>query len=99
MLVERGGRPFHMVDGRPKVTTDNPNADYGGQVGWSASNSLSHLINPGKFGINHDNREGIYSDHAGGAYVALADGSVTFLSEETDIATLAKMIGRSAGEL
>ncbi len=98
MVVERGGRPFHMVDGRPKVTTDNPNADNGGQVGWSASNSLSWRTNTHNVGVNHDNRAGIYSDHAGGAYVALADGSVTFLSEETDILTLAKMIGRSDGE-
>ena len=98
MLVERGGRPFHMVDGRPKVTDDNPNADYHGQVGWSASNTISRRINAYHFSINHDNRQGIYSDHAGGAYIALADGSVTFLSESTDIVTLAKMIGRADGE-
>jgi len=98
MLVERGGRPFHMEDGRPKVTTDNPNADYPGQVGWSASNIFGWRINRHDVGANHDNADGIYSDHAGGAYVALADGSVTFLSESTDIATLAKMIGRSDGE-
>ena len=98
MVVERGGRPFHMVDGRPKVTTDNPDGDYGGQNGWSASNSLSFRTNVHNVGVDHDNATGIYSDHAGGAYVALADGSVTFLSESTDIATLAKMIGRSDGE-
>ncbi len=98
ILVERGGRPFHMVDGHPKVTTDNPNAYYGGQAGWSASNTFLYRINYRDVGVNHDNDHGIYSDHAGGAYVVLADGSVTFLSESTDIATLAKMIGRSDGE-
>ncbi len=98
MLVERGGRPIHMVDGRPKVTTDNPNAGYHGQSGWSASNTFFWRINYPDVGVNHDNALGIYSDHAGGAYVALADGSVTFLSESTDIAMLAKMIGRSDGE-
>lgn len=98
MLVERGGRPLHMVDGRPKVTDDNPNAHYPGQTGWSASNSFSRGIHYRDVGVNHDNALGIYSDHAGGAYVALADGSVTFLSESTDLATLAKMIGRSDGE-
>lgn len=98
MLVERGGRPLHMVDGRPKVTTDNPNADYPGQVGWSASSPFDWRINFRDVGINHDNEWGIYSDHVGGASVALADGSVTFLSESTNIATLAKMIGRSDGE-
>ena len=86
------------MDGQPEVTDSNPNADYGGQVGWSASDPVDMRINPNSFGVNHDNRQGIYSDHSAGAYVALADGSVTFLSESTDIATPAKMIGRSDGE-
>ena len=98
MIVERGGRPLHMVDGRPNVTTDNPDADYSGQVGWSASNPFDWRIHFPDVGVNHDNVKGIYANHAGGAYVALADGSVTFLSESTDTATLAKMIGRSDGE-
>ncbi|MDZ4658062.1 MAG: DUF1559 domain-containing protein [Bythopirellula sp.] len=97
MLVERGGRPLHMVDGRPNVTEDHPDARYPGQTGWSTSTSLSYVIHR-DVGVNRDNAFGIYSDHSGGAYVALADGSVTFLSESTDTATLAKMIGRSDGE-
>lgn len=98
MIVERGGRPLHMMDGRPKVTTYNPNSDYPGQVGWSASNPFNWRINFPDVGVNHDNAEGIYSNHTGGANVALADGSVTFLSESTDLASIAKMIGRSDGE-
>ncbi len=98
MLVERGGRPFHMVDGRPNVVQGNTDAHYPGQTGWSASSSLSYVIHYRDVGVNRDNAFGIYSDHASGAYVALADGSVTFLSVSTDIATLAKMIGRSDGE-
>ena len=98
MLFERGGLPLRMVDGRPAVTEDNPNAVYYGQVGWSASDTLAGRIHHPDFGVNHDNRHGIYSDHSGGAYIALADGSITFLSESTDTATLAKMIGRSDGE-
>ncbi len=98
MLVERGGRPLHLVNGHPKVTTDNPNADYGGQIGWSASEPFYYNIHFRNVGINNDNELGIYSLHTGGANVALADGSVAFLSDSTDIATLAKMIGRSDGE-
>ena len=98
MLVERAGRPLHMVDGRPNVTDDNPNADYHGQVGWSASDPIHNRINRFNLGVNHDNQQGIYAEHAGGAYVALADGSVTFLTESTDIITLANMIGRSDGD-
>ena len=98
LLVERGGRPLHMVDGRPEVTMENPNADYPGQTGWSASNTFAWAINGHDVGVNHDNAAGIYSDHASGAYVALADGSVSFLSDSTDFATLTKMFGRSDGE-
>jgi len=94
MIVERGGRPIRMVDGRPAVN----NANYPGQVGWSASNSFLWAMNVSNVGVNHDNAAGIYSDHAGGAYVAMADGSITFLSDSTDFTTLAKMFGRSDGE-
>ena len=58
MLVERGGRPLHMVDGRPKVTTDKTNADYGGQVGWSASAPFYWTIHFHDVGMNHDNELG-----------------------------------------
>lgn len=98
MLVERGGRPYHIVDGRRQVTVDNPDADYGGQSGWSASNSLSFRTHSPTAGVNRDNRRGIYADHSGGAFVALADASVTFISESTDGVTLAKMIGPSEGQ-
>lgn len=97
MLVERGGRPFHMVNGKRHVTEHNPNADPGGQVGWSASNTFSWAVNGDKVGVNQDNDTGIYSTHAGGAYISLADGSVSFLAESTDVATLVQMFGRSDG--
>lgn len=97
MLVERGGRPFHMVDGKRHVTEHNPNADPGGQVGWSASNTFLWAVNGHNIGINHDNNAGIYSTHAGGAFVSFADGSVTFLNESTNTTTLAQMFGRSDG--
>ncbi|QDV22894.1 DUF1559 domain-containing protein [Aureliella helgolandensis] len=98
MLVERGGRPIHLVDGRPKATPDNPDAVYLGQTGWSASNTFVWAINGHNVGINQDNATGIYSSHAGGAYIALADGSVSFLTESTDFHTLARMFGRSDGD-
>ena len=101
MLFERGGRPLHMVDGRPYVTDDNPDASYPGQGGWSASNIFAWAINGARganVGINHDNTTGIYSTHAGGAYIALADGSVSFLSDSTDFQALTRMFGRSDGD-
>ncbi|GAA4459682.1 DUF1559 domain-containing protein [Novipirellula rosea] len=97
MVVERGGRPLHMVDGLPNATSTNPDATYAGQIAWSASNSLTWRLLPGKFSINHDNQQSIYSNHAEGVYVAMSDGSVTYLSESTDLKTLSKMIGRNDG--
>jgi prepilin-type processing-associated H-X9-DG protein len=98
MIVERGGRPLHMVNGRPKVKEDGTDELYGGQSGWSASNFFSRSIHHPDVGVNRDNALGIYSDHAGGANVALADGSIAFLSDSTDVATLAQMIGRADGD-
>lgn len=98
MLVERGGRPVHLVDGRPNVTADNPYADYPGQAGWSASSPFYWRTNFRDVGVNQDNALGAYSNHPGGAPIVLASGAITTLSETTDITTLAKLIGRADGE-
>ena len=98
MLVERGGRPVHLVNGRPNVTNSNPDAIYLGQSGWSSSNTFVWSVNGHNVGVNQDNTRGIYSTHAGGAYVAIADGSVAFLSDSTDFQTLTQMFGRSDGD-
>jgi len=96
MLVERGGRPLRLKDGSTEAATGDE--DYPGQIGWSASAPFVWRINFPDVGVNQDNAQGIYSYHDGGAYVALAGGEVTFLSESTDQATLKQMIGRSDGE-
>ena len=98
-VVERGGRPIHLHEGTPYVTEDNPNADYLGQSGWLPSNSFQFAINGAGFGVNVSNVSGIYSLHPGGANVALADGSVRFLSESTSVDALAAFFGRSDGEI
>jgi len=98
-VVERGGKPIDMLNGNPNVTTDNPNAGYPGQVGWSASNTFVWSINNNGIGVNESNSQGIYSLHAGGANVGIADGSVRFLSDSTDFKTLVKLYGRSDGGL
>jgi len=98
-IIERGGKPIDILNGKPNVTTDNPNADYPGQVGWSASNTFAWSINRNDIGVNVSNSEGIYSLHPGGANVAIADGSVRFLPDSTDFNTLVQLYGRSDGGL
>ena len=96
-IVERTGKPIDLLNGQPNVTSGNPDANYLGQVGWSASNTFSFSINPQDVGVNEANSYGIYSFHSAGANVALADGSVRMLPDSTDFDTLVKLYGRSNG--
>jgi prepilin-type processing-associated H-X9-DG protein len=98
-VVERGGKPIDLLNGKRNVTPDNPDAVYPGQVGWSASNTFAWSINADGVGINQRNATGIYSLHPQGANVALADGSVRFLSQSMDFKALVSLYGRSDGGL
>lgn len=98
-VVERGGKPIDLLDGKPNITSENPTAYYPGQTGWSASNTFAWAINGDGIGVNVSNAAGIYSLHAGGANIAIADGSVQFLAETTDFETLVRLFGRSDGGL
>ena len=98
-IVERAGKPIDMLNGKPNVTPDNPNADYPGQVGWSVSDSFLWSINANDIGVNESNSRGIYSFHPGGANVGIADGSVRFLSDSIDFKTMVRLYGRSDGGL
>ncbi len=98
-IVERGGKPLDILNAKPNVTTENPNAHYPGQVGWSASNTFAWSLNGNDIGVNVSNSGGIYSLHPGGANVAIADGSVRFLLDSTDFNTLVQLYGRSDGGL
>ncbi len=93
-VVERAGKPKAYRDGQLNLV-DYPNADYPGQVGWSASNTFAWSINGDQIGVNESNSNGIYSFHGGGANVGIADGEVRFLSDSTDFDTLVKLYGRS----
>ncbi|MGC1275881.1 MAG: DUF1559 domain-containing protein [Planctomycetaceae bacterium] len=98
-LVERGGKPIRLINGKPAPVPPHENTDYPGQVGWSCSNTFGWSINRDGIGVNEDNALGIYSVHSGGANVAIADGSVRFLSDATDFKTLISLFGRSDGGL
>jgi len=98
-LVERAGKPIDWKNGKPNIIPGNPNADYPGQVGWSASNTFIWSIHADSIGVNDSNSRGMFAFHPGGANISLADGSVRMLSESTDFDTLVSLYGRSDGGL
>lgn len=98
-IVERGGRPYEMRNGKRDIAPYNPDGMYVGQCGWSASNTISWTLHRDGVGVNESNSSGIYSLHPGGATVGMGDGSVRFFSDTTDFKTLAKLYGRSDGEV
>ena len=52
----------------------------------------------GAIPINSSNYDGLYSLHPGGAFVALADGSTQFLSEQVEPAVIYALGSREGGE-
>lgn len=57
-------------------------------------NTITHDVGP----VNFANFSSIYSHHSGGAYVALSDGAVRFLTEYVDPAILGGLCSRAGGE-
>jgi len=78
------------------ATTDNP-YEIGGRRAWDVSFGPI----PGPVQINNSNEWGhcFYSFHPGGANFALADGSVRFLAESTNLRTLGVLVTRAGGEI
>ena len=48
--------------------------------------------------INCSNKNQIYAFHPGGANIAFADGTVRFVSQSIDIATVASLVTKAGGE-
>lgn len=53
----------------------------------------------GRCAINCTNEDEVYSFHTGGAQLALADGSVHFISENADFAVIAAYVSCAGGEI
>jgi prepilin-type N-terminal cleavage/methylation domain-containing protein/prepilin-type processing-associated H-X9-DG protein len=99
------GRIFYPVNytGSPRVrarggawaTTDNPYM-IGQRMPWHASFGPI----PGPMAINNSNEWGhcFYSFHPGGANFCFADASIRYLSQSTNLYTLATLVTRANGE-
>jgi prepilin-type processing-associated H-X9-DG protein len=103
-ILERAGLPDHYSKGGTRFEPHDPPAfRTWGNVGlWaiSAEMLLNHLQpEAGAPIVNHDNLHGLYSFHPGGTHVAFYDGSVHFLRESIETATMLALITREGGEL
>jgi hypothetical protein len=102
LVAERAGRPDwyrrgKAVDPYP-YSTPGTGMDHH-QAAWGISTHFWWLVLWHEQSINENNANGIYSFHASGAYVGLADGSVRFLSESMDQEALNALATRSSGEV
>jgi prepilin-type processing-associated H-X9-DG protein len=97
------------VDTGMQLSGQGPSVEggLGGEGGWGdATSGASELYgstpdgttNPGICGINCSNDLGLYSFHAGGANVLMADGSVQFKNNSTSITILAELVTAHGAE-
>jgi len=102
LVAERAGRPDWYRRGKsvdpypyssPGIGMDHH------QATWGVSTHFWWLVTWHEQSINENNANGIYSFHASGANVSLADGSVRFLSESMNQDTLNALLTRSSGEV
>ena len=99
LFVEMAGRPDKYI-GRTRTGTKVPtysawvaeNAAY--LTGWNTDATAR-----GRCMVNCTNNSSVYSFHAGGANVCMADGSVRFVRETIDAETFAAMCTMAGGEV
>lgn len=103
LVAERAGRPDVYTKGKP----DNPypyadplrdGMDHH-QAAWAISTHFWWLVFWHEQPINKSNKAGVFSFHASGANVGLADGSVRFLSESTGQDTVNALATRATGDV
>jgi prepilin-type N-terminal cleavage/methylation domain-containing protein/prepilin-type processing-associated H-X9-DG protein len=107
LLAEDAGRPQLWRAGRFVSATGAGGGAWAGGSSEIALNGASsdggnvatNGTGPWPCAVNCTNNGEIYGFHAGGANVALADGSVRFLRSNIDIRVLAALVTRSGGEV
>lgn len=92
MLVECAGRPDHYLRGRL-----HPDGQNIASAGWA--DPLNQFYAEEAKAINFTNDDEIYSFHAGGANLLLADGSVQFVTESLAADVLVHLISHQGGEV
>jgi hypothetical protein len=102
LIGERAGRPDWYRRGVAADPYPYSNLSQGPdhhQAAWGISTHIWWLVFDHEQSINDTNATGIYSFHAEGANVGIADGSVRFLSDLMDQAVLNALVTRSAGDI
>ena len=90
LLVEEGAKPL-WIDPRTQ------GARYHSFPSWQTATQIADSFHRFENTINYSNVRGIYSLHSGGANVAMADGSVVFLSETLEYQELVRLYTRAGG--
>jgi prepilin-type N-terminal cleavage/methylation domain-containing protein/prepilin-type processing-associated H-X9-DG protein len=88
LLVEEGAKPL-WIDPRTQ------GGRYHHFPSWQTATQIAASFHRFKNTINYSNDRGIYSLHSGGANIAMADGSVVFLSQELEYRELVRLYTRA----
>jgi prepilin-type N-terminal cleavage/methylation domain-containing protein/prepilin-type processing-associated H-X9-DG protein len=98
-----GNAACARAQGGSWATNDNPHAFGEKSTAWCPSSTgslITGAIPTSLMKVNGSNESGwlIYAFHAGGANIAMADGSVQFVSEDTSVQILGQLATRAGGE-
>jgi prepilin-type N-terminal cleavage/methylation domain-containing protein/prepilin-type processing-associated H-X9-DG protein len=98
-----GNTSCARAQGGAWATNDNPHGFGEKTTAWcptSTGSTMSGPIPTALMKVNGSNESGwlMYSFHAGGANVAMADGAVLFVAESTAVRTLGHLATRAGGE-
>jgi prepilin-type processing-associated H-X9-DG protein len=109
LLFELTGRGVNVASGSTPSSGDNPRGAWAAGLNCAAlgPNDLTvPLVNPattaasdGLYAWTNIPNNSLFSDHRGGANVAMCDGSVHFVAESTADAILIGLASRNCGEI
>ncbi|MCC9602295.1 DUF1559 domain-containing protein [Stieleria sp. JC731] len=96
LVGERAGRPDRHGAGKPAIPFSVANHLWDHhQAAWAVSTLGQHLVLAADYAVNQNNGHGLFSFHANGVNILLADGAVKHLSSSTDMQTLRSLISRA----